>query len=201
MSSVKLFSAQMSSRCDEVRPPSGDIIFVWGIHRWIPLTKASDAELWCFLWSAWVNGWVHNREADDLRHHCAHYDVTVMIFATDVIRIHQCRVECKQISSIELSIGICPDANVWRHVLVSTCSYVSSIQNDIDTSDKRKQPCSEPDRSLWDGGYSIANFFVRKILNLAKAHVRLFESHSYLTGVTTAELRWHLPNISMIFNI
>ena len=150
---------------------------------------------------AWVNGWVHNREADDLRHHCAHYDVTVMIFATDVIRIHQCRVECKQISSIELSIGICPDANVWRHVLVSTCSYVSSIQNYIDTSDKRKQPCSEPDRSLWDGGYSIANFSVRKILNLAKAHVRLFESHSYLTGVTTAELRWHLPNISMIFNI
>ena len=28
--------------------------FVWGIpgHRWIPLIKASDAELWCFLWSA-----------------------------------------------------------------------------------------------------------------------------------------------------
>ena len=27
--------------------------FVRGIHRsrWIPLTKASDAELWCFLWS------------------------------------------------------------------------------------------------------------------------------------------------------
>ena len=21
-------------------------------HRWIPLTKTSDAELWCFLWSA-----------------------------------------------------------------------------------------------------------------------------------------------------
>ena len=21
-------------------------------HRWIPLTKASDAELWCFLWTA-----------------------------------------------------------------------------------------------------------------------------------------------------
>ena len=28
--------------------------FVRGIHwlPWIPLTKASDAELWCFLWSA-----------------------------------------------------------------------------------------------------------------------------------------------------
>ena len=21
-------------------------------HRWIPLTKADDAELWCFIWSA-----------------------------------------------------------------------------------------------------------------------------------------------------
>ena len=31
-------------------------------HRWIPLTKASDAELWCFLW---LNGWVKNREAGD----------------------------------------------------------------------------------------------------------------------------------------
>ena len=28
---------------------------LWGestSHWWIPLTKASDAELWCFLWSA-----------------------------------------------------------------------------------------------------------------------------------------------------
>ena len=25
--------------------------FVRGIHRWILLTKANDAELWCFLWS------------------------------------------------------------------------------------------------------------------------------------------------------
>ena len=26
--------------------------FVRGIHRWISLTKARNAELWCFLWSA-----------------------------------------------------------------------------------------------------------------------------------------------------
>ena len=48
-------------------------------HRWIPHTKASNAELWCFLWSVpWINGWVNNREAGDLRRHRAHYDVTVM---------------------------------------------------------------------------------------------------------------------------
>ena len=52
--------------------------FVRGIHRWIPSTKASDAELWYFLWSAWINGWVNNGEAGDLRRHCAHYLVTVM---------------------------------------------------------------------------------------------------------------------------
>ena len=27
---------------------------------------------------AWINGWVNNREAGDLRHYIAHYDVTVM---------------------------------------------------------------------------------------------------------------------------
>ena len=48
-------------------------------HRWIPLTKASEAGLWCFLWSApWINGWVKNREAGDLRRHRAHHDVTMM---------------------------------------------------------------------------------------------------------------------------
>ena len=48
-------------------------------HRWIPHTKASDTEIWCFLWSVpWINSWVNNRQAGDLRRHRAHYDVTVM---------------------------------------------------------------------------------------------------------------------------
>ena len=52
-------------------------------HRWIPLTKASDAELWSFLWSICtrINDWVNNREAGDLRRQWAHYDVIVMSFA------------------------------------------------------------------------------------------------------------------------
>ena len=67
---------------------NGNIFRVTGLfcgeftgHRWIPLTKASDAGLWCFLWSAHqINGWVNNREAGDLSRNCAHYDVTVMKF-------------------------------------------------------------------------------------------------------------------------
>ena len=47
--------------------------------RWIPLTKASDAGLGCFRWSApWINGWVNYHEAGDLRSHPAHDDVIVM---------------------------------------------------------------------------------------------------------------------------
>ena len=48
-------------------------------HRWILLTKASDAQFWCFLWSAfWINGWINNREPGDLRRNRAHYDAIVM---------------------------------------------------------------------------------------------------------------------------
>ena len=33
-------------------------------RRWIPHTKVSNAELWCFLWSAhWINGWINNHKA------------------------------------------------------------------------------------------------------------------------------------------
>ena len=43
--------------------------FVWGIH----CTKASDAELWCFRWSApeihgWVNNWRHQTPSRSWRH-------------------------------------------------------------------------------------------------------------------------------------
>ena len=55
---------------------------LWGEstgHQWIPLTKASDTELWCFLWSPpWISCWINNREAGDLRCHRTHYDVIVM---------------------------------------------------------------------------------------------------------------------------
>ena len=57
--------------------------FVWGIHRsrWIPHTKASDAELRCFSSIyVWINGWANNREAGDLRPHRGHYDVSAMMF-------------------------------------------------------------------------------------------------------------------------
>ena len=46
----------------------------------------------------------------------------------------------------------------------------------------------------------FVNVSVSKIFDLAEVPVRFLESHSYLTGVTTAELRWYLLNINVIFN-
>ena len=61
--------------------------FVQGSHRWIPLKKISDAELWCFsLICALVNGWVNNHETGDLTRHRAHYDVIVMGLVTSLFR-------------------------------------------------------------------------------------------------------------------
>ena len=45
-----------------------------GFPKWRPLAQS----FWYFLWSAWTNGWVNNRDAGDLRRHRAHYYVTVM---------------------------------------------------------------------------------------------------------------------------
>ena len=55
---------------------------LWGEstdHGWIPLTKASDADLLTFsLICAWTNVSAYNPDAGDSRRHPAHYDVTVM---------------------------------------------------------------------------------------------------------------------------
>ena len=47
----------------------------------------------------------------------------------------------------------------------------------------------------------FVNFSVSKIFDLSKVLVAFFESLSYLTGITAAELRRYLPNINVIFNI
>ena len=39
-----------------------------------PVTRSFDVSLIC----VWINGWVNNREAGDLRRYRAHYDVSVM---------------------------------------------------------------------------------------------------------------------------
>ena len=55
--------------------------FVRGIHR-SPVNSPHKGQwhgaLMFSVICTWMNYWVNNHEAGDLRHHCAHYDVTVM---------------------------------------------------------------------------------------------------------------------------
>ena len=56
--------------------------FVRGIHR-SPMNSPHKGQwrgaLMISLIYVWINGWVNNREAGDLRRYRAHYDVTVML--------------------------------------------------------------------------------------------------------------------------
>ena len=57
--------------------------FELGIHR-SPVNSLHKGQwrgaLMFSLICVWINGWVNNREAGDLRRHLAHYDVSVMIY-------------------------------------------------------------------------------------------------------------------------
>ena len=61
--------------------------FVRRIHRW-PVNSPHKGQwrgaLMLSLICAWLNAWINNREAGDLRRHRAHYDVIVMV----AIKIH-----------------------------------------------------------------------------------------------------------------
>ena len=54
---------------------------LWGIH-WSPVISPHKGQwrgaLTFSLISVWTKGWVSNRDASDLRRHCAHFDVTIM---------------------------------------------------------------------------------------------------------------------------
>ena len=56
--------------------------FVRGIHRY-PVNSPQKGQwreaLMFFFISVWINGWVNNGKAGDLRRYRAHYDVTVML--------------------------------------------------------------------------------------------------------------------------
>ena len=86
-----LYQSMMTSTNGNIFRITGPLWGEFTGHQWIPLAKAGDTELWCFLWSvspvnsphkgqwhralmfslicAWLNGWVNNREAGDLRCH------------------------------------------------------------------------------------------------------------------------------------
>ena len=66
------------------------LVFVRGIHRG-PVNSPHKGQwrgaLMFFFICVWINDWVSNREAVDLRRYRAHYDVTLMIVIVTIIII------------------------------------------------------------------------------------------------------------------
>ena len=69
-------------------------LFMQGIHRW-PVNSPHKVQrrgvLMFSLICAWINGWVNNDDAGDLRRHRAYYDVRVMEI---VSFLSMCRLLC-----------------------------------------------------------------------------------------------------------
>ena len=61
----------------------------------------------------WINGWVNNGQAGDLRRHRAHYDVTVMQ-ATALLKHLKCPVFCKSAHPSQLNLFLFFSWNIYE---------------------------------------------------------------------------------------
>ena len=70
-------------------PVAGVILVIFNVHddvikwehfpRYLPFVRVIH---WCLMSSlicTWTSGWANNWDTSDLRYHCAHYDITLMI--------------------------------------------------------------------------------------------------------------------------
>ena len=117
--------------------PNGNIFRVTGHFcgefngpRWIQWRGALMFSLIC----VWINGWVNNREAGDLRRYRAHYDVIVMLHGYGLL--HR-RGEMKQRRRIQVKKSHDSVAKNG-YGLLQVCS--NSIANALELL----QSCTEP---------------------------------------------------------
>ena len=101
-----VFIVMMTSSNGNIFRVPGPLCGVFTGHRWIHRTKASNAELRWILWSVpWINGWVNNREAGDLRRYRAHYDVIVIVHVVETYIILWCLLlYCQSFANCKFSL-------------------------------------------------------------------------------------------------
>ena len=99
--------------------------FVRGIHR--PSVNSPHKGQWrrALMFSLiciWINGWVNNRKAGDLRRYRAHYEVTVMLWplvssypgSLDWTESTRDDVHFKQTTKLTLCVSTIVQKNIWR---------------------------------------------------------------------------------------
>ena len=107
--------------------------FVRGIHR-SPVNSPHTGQwrgpliFFSFIY-AWINGWVNNRNAGDLRRHRAHYDVNVMVFncAHCICGNRACHDDGHYSLTLSLHGTTSGTFNLWAlHLQTGALSYRSS---------------------------------------------------------------------------
>ena len=113
------------------------------------------------LMCAWINGWVNNREAGDLRRHRAHYGIRVMINLT-VPSV----ILCDWVSTIEVTPKIKWNIDRYQIAAKSDCSKRCLVGLLIRSIFRGKN---------WTSASTRVQFFQRKIerINRPTRHVLL----------------------------
>ena len=99
--------------------------FVWGIHR--PPVNSPHKGQWrgalmFSLFCAWINDWVNNRKAGDLRRHRAHCDVTVI--KTSYYQRYAIAADLKTVSCWQRPTDVLSSSQITQKSTV--CSTVCS---------------------------------------------------------------------------
>ena len=130
-----------SSNGNIFRVISGYWPFVRGIHQ-SPVNSPRKGQwrgpLMFSSICAWINGWVNNREAGDLKRHRTHYDVTVMNHPTLFCR-HQAPMQCMHVSGL-LSLQPGDMSGIMFHITGNSAVF----QHVFQTNSK-----STPKLSIW----------------------------------------------------
>ena len=126
--------AMMTSSNGNIFRVTGPLCGEFTGHRWIPHHKGQwRGALMLSLICVWINAWVNNGEACDLRRHRAHYDVIVKAVRNGKVDImttlsSQCQMDGHQnamISSCWICIGLCYIRMVYGEsvCMVWLCMY------------------------------------------------------------------------------
>ena len=137
---------------------------------------------------AWINGWVNNHEAGDLRCHCSYYDVTLMIHSKACLGLHKRNTKTLHYWTFvrEIYWVLVDSPHKWPvmqtvlfHVMTSSCSAKVSVPRMIFRLNSK---------------FSI---------NICSALVWNMPNWSWqnFVHVTAVLLSWHVQNFVMISQI
>ena len=105
---------------------------VWGIHRW-PVNSPNKGQwrrnLMFSLIYTWTYGWVNNGDTGNLRHNCAHHDVTVMLWMESYYKQIICCPFVHELSTYWLSHW------TWNFNSLAPGRYICKLRLEISKTD------------------------------------------------------------------